>query len=190
MQELIRDTEAREGGANVTRERLSGEKRERERLLALSEASEGNREGVEKQLNELVEKIASEREAVSIMEKQVDEAEVQVVEAENKAEELEKKSEEAKKALIAAMNRMSDMRSMQSRYSTMLENIASRREILSETREVEEEKAVSQREDMRLAKERLDDIVARTRTGGPGSSGGQGSGGAARARSGKTLDQP
>jgi len=156
VQELIRDTEAREGAANVTRERLSGEQRERERLLALSEASEGNREGVEKQLSELVEKIAAEREAVEKMTAEAAGAEAQVIAAEERAQQLEQKAEEAKKALIAAMNRMSDMRSMQSRYSTMLENIAARREILTETRGLEEEKAAAQREDMRLAKERLD----------------------------------
>ncbi len=156
VQELIRDTEARDGGANVTRERLSGETREKERLLALGEASEGNREGVEKQLGELVEKIAAEREAVAKMEAESQKAEEEVLAAEKAAEELEVKSENAKKALIAAMNRMSDMRSMQSRYATMLENIKARRDLLHETREVEEEKAGETRADLQRAKDRLD----------------------------------
>lgn len=156
VQELIRDTEARDGSAKVTRERLAGEERERERLSALSEASKGNRDGVERQLGELSEKIACEREAVEAMRKQTEEAEARVLEAEEKAQEMDNKSEEAKKALVAAMNRMSDMRSMQSRYTTMLENIADRRNVLHDARKSEEEKAKVQREDMRLAKERLD----------------------------------
>ncbi len=155
VQELIRDTEAGEGAANVTRERLSGEKRERERLQALADASEGNREGIEKQLSELVGQIASERETVAAARAEADRAEAETAQAEQAAEALEEKSEEAKKALIEAMNRMSDMRSMLSRYTAMLETIRQRTGVLSQTRENESAKLQTAKEDERLAGERL-----------------------------------
>ena len=156
VQELIRDTEAREGAANVTRERLAGETREKERLQALADASEGNREGVEKQLGDLVGQIAAEREAVEALRAEADRAEAETAQAEGGAEALEKRSEQAKKALIDAMNRMSDMRSMLSRYTAMLETIRSRAETLARSREAEEAKLAVQQEDEKNARERLD----------------------------------
>ncbi len=119
VQGLIREVEAREGMAAVLRERISSTQREKERV----EQGIANALQVESQLKEQIVGIETQLSAdIKIVEEKkrgLSENEALLVGLETELEDKEAQLEQAKARVIDSMNRLSDVRSEQSRLNAM-----------------------------------------------------------------------
>ncbi len=131
VQALIREVEAREGAAGVLRERIASSERERARLTALlSETGEGE-DGIGRRIRDTRIRLENEtREAeeakirLKAMEKELTELNDQLIARERHAEDM-------KSRMIDAINRLSDVRSEQSRLKAMEDALVNRLDSLA-----------------------------------------------------------
>ncbi|NLG24767.1 MAG: hypothetical protein GX558_05385, partial [Clostridiales bacterium] len=126
VQALIGAVEAREGAVAVGRERAQSLARELERLGGERQLSERGGEELAARLDELATRIAAERqaweaegEALSTDERDLAQRSIALAEREERAEAL-------KAGIIDAMNRLSDVRSEQSRLTAMRDALETR----------------------------------------------------------------
>ncbi|MBO7358344.1 MAG: chromosome segregation protein SMC [Clostridia bacterium] len=119
VQELIQDVEAKEGAAGVLRERISGQEREKQRLLSEREAAQSGESG-------LKERTALLETEYAVFIKQLDaekqasaEKDAVLADEEAKLNELSDRAEAAKESVINAMNGLSDAKSEQARLGAL-----------------------------------------------------------------------
>lgn len=119
VQRLIREVEAREGVTAVLRERIQSTRREAGRLAQeLQEARQGGG-GVDRQLQLHEERLNFEQAGVAQMRVELEERQRSVDALTARVEREEAQLEAAKQRVIDAMNRLSDVRSEQSRLTAM-----------------------------------------------------------------------
>ncbi len=170
VQSLIREVEAREGAVGVLRERISSDEREQERLNALlGETSEG--------AVSLKQRIADTRLRLASETREADEARVRLEEMESQLNQLseellvrERDAETLKSEMIDAINRLSDVKSEQSRLKAMEDALTGRLSALQgEDEGIGEQLSLSEEsarqaerllEEARAEKKRLDNLLS------------------------------
>ena len=157
VQSLIREVEAREGASGVLRERISAAERERTRLNALLSETDEGEDGMQRRIRDTKLRLESET-------KEAGEAQLRLQamdEALNAlSEELigrERAVEELKSQMIDAINRLSDVRSEQSRLKAMEDALVGRLDSLAGEDETGGEQLVHLEEDASRAEAELNE---------------------------------
>ena len=119
VQELIQDVEAKEGAAGVLRERISGQEREKQRLLSEREAAQSGESGLKERTALLETEYAGFIQELEA-EKQASAEKDGILAGEEAAlSELSDRAEAAKESVINAMNGLSDAKSEQARLGAL-----------------------------------------------------------------------
>lgn len=126
VQSLIQQVESKEGSAAVLRERIAGARRECDRLKKEIAQSDSRAQDSDKQLTVLNERVAFEQKELEGMRARLEVEEIDLKEAEEKLLSGERELEQVKARIIESMNRLSDVRSEQSRLSAMEQQLLQR----------------------------------------------------------------
>lgn len=126
VQSLIQQVEAKEGASAVLRERIAAARRECDRLKKEIAQADSRKEASAKQLTVLNERTAFEKTELEGMRARLEVEEIDLRDAEEKLLCGETELEQVKARVIESMNRLSDVRSEQSRLSAMEQQLLQR----------------------------------------------------------------
>lgn len=126
VQSLIQQVEAKEGASAVLRERIAAARRECDRLKREIAQADSRKEASAKQLTVLNERTAFEKTELEGMRARLEVEEIDLRDAEEKLLCGETELEQVKARVIESMNRLSDVRSEQSRLSAMEQQLLQR----------------------------------------------------------------
>jgi len=119
VQHWIREVEAREGAAQVMRERILSAERERDRLRKEREAAKEGGGGVNRHVEELQRKIDAETAALAELDAAHEGREAELGRFEAELTALEADAEREKQQIIQSMNKLGDVRNQQARLGAM-----------------------------------------------------------------------
>ncbi len=169
---LIRNVEGHEGTVGVLNERIFSSEREQTRLTALLFDAGSGKGSLKERISDTQARLDRESQAAEEAKRRLVQMEAELFAISQTLSEREQTAEALKERMIDAINRLSDVRSEQSRLKTMESALLSRLELLSgedasegETlRRLEEEVQTAREmlEKARLEKERLDGEFSQT----------------------------